>query len=92
MVAALCSRQRRACCVARVFAAASREEGEDGDGAWLEDGDGYYEGVDPGSMPAVSHMGRKTIGVDYGLRRTGCCISVGYAPRPLPLIVHKNEV
>ena len=35
--------------------------------------------------------GRKTIGVDYGLRRTGMCVSVGFAPRPLPLIVHKND-
>ncbi len=38
------------------------------------------------------HVGRKTIGVDYGLRRTGLCVSVGYAPRPLPLVEHKNEV
>ncbi|KAJ1493988.1 hypothetical protein T484DRAFT_1928473 [Baffinella frigidus] len=35
--------------------------------------------------------GRKTIGVDYGLRRTGMCVSVGFAPRPLPLVVHKND-
>jgi len=37
------------------------------------------------------HMGRKTIGVDYGRKRTGVCVSVGYAPRPLPLICHDDN-
>eukprot|EP00961_Rhodomonas_salina_P121191 1631150-Rhodomonas_salina.9 len=38
--------------------------------------------------PQESHMGRKTIGVDYGLRRTGTkpgprvCVSVGFFLRP----------
>ena len=86
-------KQRPACCVAQVLAAAASGCGdEDNDEAWTEDGDGYFEGEDFGSRPAVSQIGRKTIGVDYGLRRTGCCVSVGYAPRPLPLIMHKNEV
>ena len=38
-----------------------------------------------------SHVGRKTIGVDYGRKRTGVCVSVGYAPRPLPLICHDDN-
>lgn len=37
-------------------------------------------------------LGSKLIGVDYGLRRTGICVSVGYAPRALPLILHNREV
>jgi hypothetical protein len=43
-------------------------------------------------LPVRKHIGRKTIGVDYGLKRTGICVSVGYAPRPLPLFRHDNEV
>jgi RNase H-fold protein (predicted Holliday junction resolvase) len=39
----------------------------------------------------TSHSGRKTIGVDYGLKRTGVCVSVGYAPRALPVIFHNNQ-
>jgi RNase H-fold protein (predicted Holliday junction resolvase) len=39
----------------------------------------------------TSHLGRRTIGVDYGLKRTGVCISVGYAPRALPVIFHDNQ-
>ena len=40
---------------------------------------------------AESHLGRKTIGVDHGRKRTGVCVSVGYAPRPLPLICHDDN-
>lgn len=29
------------------------------------------------------HFGRKTLCVDYGLRRVGVAASVGFAPRPL---------
>ncbi len=36
-------------------------------------------------------LGRKTLGVDHGRRRTGVCVSVGYAPRPLPLICHEDD-
>jgi RNase H-fold protein (predicted Holliday junction resolvase) len=39
----------------------------------------------------ASHLGRRTIGVDYGLKRTGVCVSVGYAPRALPVIFHDNQ-
>jgi len=38
-----------------------------------------------------SHLGCKTIGVDHGRKRTGVCVSVGYAPRPLPLICHDDN-
>ena len=41
--------------------------------------------------PSSSQLGRRSVGVDYGLRRTGVCVSVGYAPRPLPLITHNNQ-
>ena len=39
----------------------------------------------------LSQLGRKTIGVDHGRKRTGVCVSVGYAPRPLPLICHDDN-
>jgi glycerophosphoryl diester phosphodiesterase len=39
----------------------------------------------------ASALGRKTLGVDHGRRRTGVCVSVGYAPRPLPLICHEDD-
>jgi putative Holliday junction resolvase len=39
----------------------------------------------------ISFIGIRSIGIDYGLKRTGVCISVGYAPRALPLIVHDNQ-
>ena len=35
--------------------------------------------------------GVRPSGIDYGLRRTGICVSVGFSPRPLPLIQHKND-
>ena len=43
------------------------------------------------SGAAPLQRGRKTLGIDYGLRRTGICVSVGFSPRPLPLIQHKND-
>lgn len=82
----LWGRRPTRCRLARLRACSNVEEGEE---ERFGDGD-YYSA--PSSPPAFSHMGRKTIGVDYGLRRTGCCVSVGYAPRPLPLILHKDEV
>lgn len=40
---------------------------------------------------AETHLGRKTLGVDHGRKRTGLCVSIGYAPRPLPLICHDDN-
>jgi putative Holliday junction resolvase len=40
---------------------------------------------------SIVHLGRKTIGVDHGRKRTGVCVSVGYSPRPLPLICHDDN-
>jgi RNase H-fold protein (predicted Holliday junction resolvase) len=35
-------------------------------------------------------LGVKSLGVDYGLVRTGLAISIGYNPRPLAIITSKN--
>ena len=39
----------------------------------------------------ASYVGKRAIGVDYGLKRTGVCVSVGFAPRALPVIHHDNQ-
>ncbi len=39
-----------------------------------------------------SLIGHRCIGVDYGLKRTGVCVSVGYAPYPLPVNGIKKTV
>ena len=41
--------------------------------------------------PSVSFLGKRCIGIDYGLKRTGVCVSVGFAPRALPVIHHNNQ-
>lgn len=35
--------------------------------------------------PAV-HLGRRTVGVDYGFRRTGVAVSTGYSPQPFAVL------
>jgi putative Holliday junction resolvase len=43
--------------------------------------------------PAVaeSHLGRRTVGVDYGFRRTGVALSTGYSPQPLQVLATENN-
>lgn len=36
--------------------------------------------------PTEEHLGRRTIGVDYGFRRTGVALSTGYSPQPLEVL------
>ncbi|KAJ1635462.1 hypothetical protein T492DRAFT_965484 [Pavlovales sp. CCMP2436] len=36
--------------------------------------------------PLLRHLGLRTVGVDYGFRRTGVAISTGYSPQPLKLL------
>ncbi|KAG8465948.1 hypothetical protein KFE25_005518 [Diacronema lutheri] len=33
-----------------------------------------------------SHLGRRTVGIDYGFRRTGVALSTGYSPEPLKVL------
>ena len=40
------------------------------------------------SQAAVGELGRRTLGVDYGLRWVGVAVSVGYAPRPVATLSH----
>ena len=61
-----------------------RGAGEDGEGKPSKD-------TPEGSARRATHLGRKTLGVDHGRKRTGVCVSVGYAPRPLPLICHDDD-
>lgn len=49
------------------------------------------ESTEAAPSTAEVHLGRKTIGVDHGRKRTGVCVSIGYAPRPLPLISHDDN-
>jgi len=44
-----------------------------------------------GSMPrAANGFGTRTIGIDFGLRRTGLAVSAGIAPLPLGIIAADN--
>ena len=66
--------------------ASARGGGEDGEGEGRASKD-----APEGSARRATHLGRKTLGVDHGRKRTGVCVSVGFAPRPLPLICHDDD-
>jgi putative holliday junction resolvase len=45
----------------------------------------------PAALPRVTCTAyRRALVVDYGLRRVGLAVSVGFAPRPLPHIKHES--
>jgi putative transcription antitermination factor YqgF len=43
------------------------------------------------SLLVASFIGRKAVGVDYGMNRVGVAVSVGFSPRPLTCIKHDNN-
>ena len=46
-----------------------------------------------GARPlAPPRIAPPTLGVDYGLRRVGVCVGVGFASRPLEVIEHDEDI
>lgn len=44
-----------------------------------------------GVAAARARVGERALGVDYGLRRVGLAVSVGFAPRPLARVEHERD-
>lgn len=62
----------RVCQVARSGAVATANSAETGDADSMD--------------PQLLHLGRRTLGVDYGFRRTGVALSSGYSPQPIAVL------
>lgn len=48
-------------------------------------------GLAAGAQTLAPKIAPPTLGVDYGLRRTGVCVGVGFAARPLEVIEHDED-
>jgi putative transcription antitermination factor YqgF len=61
-------------------------------GNFQDDQQGILEAAAAVTQLTNSHLGIRSLGVDYGLARTGLALSVGYNPEPLDIIEERDPI